>query len=72
MELYFWICNFLHVALSSVLKSLNMFSCFALHMFLFAVLFCFLIVGKIVCKISILQAGVELDMLNTHGFIYCV
>lgn len=49
---------------------MNVFSCFALHMFLFADFF--LIVGKIVCKISILQAGVELDMLNTHGFIYCI
>lgn len=45
----------------------------ALHVFLFAgfsFFFFFLIIGKIVCKISIVQAGVEMGMLNTHWFIY--
>lgn len=47
---------------------MNVIFCFALHVFLLAIFF-FLIIGKIVCKISILQAGVEMGVLNTQWFI---
>ena len=52
---------------------MNVIFCFALHVFLLAgFFFFFLIIGKIVCKISILHAGVEMGVLNTQWFIYCI
>ena len=50
---------------------MNVIFCFALNVLLFANFF-FLIIGKIVCKIGILQAGVEMGVLNTQWFIYCI
>lgn len=48
-----------------------MISWFVSHLFLFANFF--FIIGEIVCKtVSILEAGVELEILNIHWCIYCI
>lgn len=51
---------------------MNVIFCFALHVCFSYAIFFFLIIGKIVCKTRILQAGVEMGVLNTQWFIYCL
>ena len=67
MELYFWICNSIISIEKHECDFLFCFACASLCRFFF-----FLIIGKIVCKIGILQAGVEMGVLNTQWFIYCI
>lgn len=75
MELYFWICNVLQCGLISIGAhecDVLLYISFSDDIFDQTSLMRLLIIGKIVCKISVLQAEVELAMLNTYRCIYCI